>query len=77
MADWYIVVGVGRGPRPRGPWRSLDEAREAIARWFRRHGQHAGTYWAAGSCRLTGPYRTRRQALEASIASHGPVVSHI
>lgn len=68
---WYAVVTHGlRCGLPRGPWRSLDEALDAIGRWRRRAGSDAGTHLAASNARLYG-YETRARARRADI-SHAP-----
>lgn len=67
---YYTFVCFGSGPMPaRGPFRSLEEADEAMARFQSRHGYVAGTYLASGSVRLVGPYPTRAKALVADIGT--------
>ncbi len=68
---WYTFVVWGSGPAPaRGPHPSEEAALEALRRFNRRHGADAGTYAAAGSVRLAGPFKTRREAKEADVSTH-------
>ena len=70
---WYTIVQAGGDPRPaKGPFKSVQEAEAAFGRFQDRHGYMAGTYLAAGSTRLVGPYRTRREALQADISTAAP-----
>lgn len=77
MKTWYTTVSFGSGPYampPRGPWRSIAEAEDAIERWEDRVAHLAGTIRAAHSVRLVGPYRTRHAARQADIST-APVVA--
>jgi hypothetical protein len=72
---WWTTVTFGTaylpGPTPpAGPWRSREEAEEAVARWRRRLGYRAGTYEAASNLRIVGPFRTRAAAREADISDY-------
>ena len=76
MGEWYVILKAGSHPAPaRGPHRSLDEAREAWDRFFVRHGSMAGSYVNAGSVRIAGPFRTRREAAAADISIPHPYVT--
>jgi hypothetical protein len=69
--EWWTWVHFGSDPSPaRGPFKSLAEAEEAGNRFSQRYGSLAGTYCAAGSHRIVGPYRTRREALAADISNY-------
>ena len=66
---WYRAGVFGSSyDGPQGPWRDLDEAYLAVARWVRRKGSEAGSRMAASSFRVLGPFRTREQARQASIS---------
>ena len=66
---WYTIVHAGSDPQPaKGPFKSVREAEAAMGRFQDRHGYMAGTYLAAGSTRIVGPYETRREALQADIS---------
>lgn len=69
---WYVIRGFGDGYNdirpPRRAFRSLEEALEALERFKRRAGHHYDTLMRAHSYRILGPYRTRREAEEATIA---------
>lgn len=71
---WYAIVAFGdpestvRARLPRGPFASVDGAREALSRWRARAGWLAGTAEAAHSIRVVGPYATRREARAADVA---------
>ena len=76
MREWYVILKAGSHPAPaRGPHRSLDEAQEAWNRFFERYGGMAGSYIAAGSVRIAGPFRTRREAAAADISIPHPYVT--
>ena len=67
---WYTIVHAGSDPQPaKGPFHSVRESEEAFGRFQDRHGYMAGTYLAAGSTRIVGPYETRREALQADIST--------
>lgn len=71
---WFAWVTCGGDPAPaRGPFRSIEEAEEALARFRERHGYLAGTYEAAGSLRLQA-YPTREKARGADISDDGKIV---
>jgi hypothetical protein len=74
--DWYTIVWAGSGPYtmpPRGPWKRLDDAYDALARWRTRAGHLTGTIEAAHNVRVVGPFATRAQAREADISTAPPV----
>lgn len=65
--EWYAIFYAGWGDQPaRGPFRSLADAEAAWRRWYDRQPQrthdNAGSRADAGDARITGPYRTRREA---------------
>jgi hypothetical protein len=67
---WYTIVHAGSDPQPaKGPFKSVREAEAAIGRFQDRHGSMTGTYLAAGSTRLVGPFQTKREALQADIST--------
>jgi hypothetical protein len=71
MMEWYTIVSCGMNPAPaRGPFKTLAEAREAVERFSERYGSEAGTYLAAGSVTIVGPFRTRKDAKEADISDY-------
>lgn len=57
---WYGPLDIASPPV--GPWRSEDEARDALARWVRRAGADGGSAVAAMNIRVAGPFGTRAQA---------------
>lgn len=66
---WFAVVSVGTKYKgPRGPFRSREEADEAVRRWSAREGYLGGSILAAASVRVYGPYATRRAAKRADIS---------
>lgn len=66
---WYRAGVFGSSyDGPQGPWRDLDEAYLAVARWVRRKGSEAGSRMAVSSFRVLGPFRTREQARQAGIS---------
>jgi len=67
---WYAIVhcGGGRSPTPaKGPFKSKTEAEDALRRFRERHGHRAGTYLAATSSRIVGPFRSRTSAKNVDI----------
>lgn len=67
---YYTFVRFGSDPMPaRGPFKSIEEAEEAMERFRYRHGHLAGTWVASGSVRLVGPFATRKAAREADIST--------
>lgn len=71
--DWYAIVSAGSFSTPvpaRGPFRGRDEAEAAWERFAERHGGLAGTYLAATSARIVGPFRTRSIAQDVDISDY-------
>ena len=74
---WYTIASFGSDPAPaQGPFRSAEEADAAVERFRARHGHLAGTWLAAGSVRILGPFKTRREAQNADISDNAPIAGH-
>jgi hypothetical protein len=74
---WYAIVSFGSSPAPaKGPFASVEKAEDAVSRFRSRHGSLAGTYLAAGSTRIVGPFASRAAAREADI-SDAPVIQQV
>jgi hypothetical protein len=72
--QWFTWATCGGGPAPaRGPFRSIEEALDALQRFREKHGAMAGTYERAGSLRLKA-YPTRGKARKGDISDNGEVV---
>lgn len=67
MTTWYTTVGFGGTPTPRGPWKDLEEAQGAVARWARRVGWKAGELMNAHTVRIYA-YSTRAAARDGDIS---------
>lgn len=69
--EWYTIVSCGVNPSPaRGPFKALQDARDAVNRFNERYGSEAGTFLAAGSVRIVGPFKSRNDAKEADISDY-------
>lgn len=71
--DWYTIVSAGGfyNPTPaRGPFRGREEAGAALERFCERYGALSGTYLAATSARIVGPFRTRAVARDMDISDY-------
>lgn len=67
MTTWYASVGFGGNPAPRGPWRTAEQARDALNRWARRQGPGTTVLIAAHTLRVNC-YETREAARSADIS---------
>jgi hypothetical protein len=76
---WFAILTAGSSPRPaQGPFRSIEDAREAVQRFRESKGSLAGTYLASGSALIAGPYPTRAKAKAADIGDRKvPVVEGV
>ena len=69
---WWTILTFGSDPCPaRGPFRSLADARAAVRRFRQREGALAGTWLAASSARIVGPFQTRAAAKRADVSDYG------
>lgn len=77
MSTWYTIVTRGTDCTvPRGPWRTTDEAYDAVARWKTQRGHLAGGELARATARLVGPFASRDLARAADISDRtGPIVA--
>ncbi len=76
--SWYTILTCGGAYSPtpaRGPFKSVEKAEEALENFRGRHGAHAGTWLAAGSTVMAGPYASRRAAQGADISTCTRIVS--
>lgn len=73
-ASWHAIVHFGSSGNcpsaPHGPYRSREEADEALSRFLRRLGADGGSYAAATSVRVVGPFPTRAVARDADISDY-------
>lgn len=78
---WWTVVSTGANAPyptdwPRGPWKSKDEAAQALDRWAMR--RNLGNMWAtiqtAHNIRVIGPFRTRAIARYADISNWSALI---
>ena len=64
---WYAAVSAGGYYGPRGPWKTLADAKAAVSMHARRMGAEWGTIVAMSSVRIRGPFTTRKEAKAANI----------
>ena len=66
--DWWVFLTFGFWDGlKRGPFKSREKALESLKPWKRKSGFNS---LAAGfTLRLAGPFRTRKEALEANIST--------
>ncbi len=68
--NWYTFVRFGSDPMPaRGPFKSVEEADEAMEAFRFRYGHLAASYLASGSVRMVGPFPSRAKARNADIST--------
>jgi hypothetical protein len=61
MSTWYTIVTRGTDCTvPRGPWRTTDEAYDAVARWKTQRGHLAGGELARAHSAARGALRLAR-----------------
>ena len=71
---WYAWVRFGGNPSPaKGPFKTVEEAKEALSRFRERYGSRAGTYENAGCIRLN-VYPTRAAARDGDISDNVPSI---
>lgn len=73
---WFTVVCFGSCTVPRGPWKSEDDAFDAINRWCAYIGQDADTLLAATNARLV-VCDTRAKARAADISTAKNIIAHL
>lgn len=66
---WFSIVYTGStySFAPRGPRKSVEEAKEALSNYRRRLGTEAGTEFSIANPLVLGPYPTRETARGASV----------
>ena len=71
---WYAIFYSGAGKAPERVHGSVESAIAAFVRWAESI-DNAGSRSKAGNCRITGPYRTRREAAMPDV--NDPVVRNL
>ena len=75
--EWYTILTCGGAYNPtpaRGPWKTVEEAEQAVDNFRGRRGWKAGTLLATTNARIAGPFASRREALAADISDCTKIV---